>query len=412
MGAGVLLAVQLAVAAVGDPPLVAELAPGVPVLVSGKPLDVERQGQAAPFVADFDGDGRKDLLVGEAYKGRLRIYLNAGTNREPRFETFRLFRDGAADGRVWVNCIGFGPQLIDFDGDGIADMLSGSGRQQIIVFRGRPDHTFAPGEPVKEKSGQPLTLDYGLAVFAVDWDNDGKLDLLVGLCGPKGNGVYLLRNEGSKAHPQFADMQPLSAGGKPIEAPGKPPNRQSGPVAADWDGDGKLDLVVGCGDGSVIWYRNVGTREKPVFDKAEVLVAAPNGQAETREHGRKAKICVTDWNEDGRLDLLVGDEGEVFAKKLNAEEQNSLRAARTRQADSFREWGKVFREYRGLASEADAHAGADQAARLKAARDELVRLHTIREQSFEEEQSLTETRQTHGRVWLYLRKPLATKSRS
>ncbi len=411
MGAGIFVALQLAVSAAGDPTLAADLSPAVPVLVAGKPLDVELEGQAAPFVADYDGDGRKDLLVGEAYKGRLRIYLNKGTNREPRFENYRLFRDGAPDGRIWANCIGFGPDMIDFDGDGIPDMLSGSGRQQVIFFRGRADHTFAPGEPIKDKQGQPLKIDYGLAVFAVDWDNDGKLDLLLGLCGPHGNGVSILRNEGTQGRPQFSGAQPVLAGGQPIQVPGSPPHRQSGPVAADWDGDGKLDLIVGCGDGSVLWYRNVGTREKPVFATSEDLVAAPDDKPESREHGQSAKICVTDWNEDGRLDLLVGDQGEPFNKQLNADEQKSLDAARTRQSDSFRQWGKVFHDYRALAAQAESQAGADHSARLKAARDELVRLHTVRENGYEEEAALSQREQIHGRVWLYVRKPLATKGR-
>ena len=34
-----------------------ELLPPVPVLVGGKPLDVQREGHSAPFVGDFDGDG-------------------------------------------------------------------------------------------------------------------------------------------------------------------------------------------------------------------------------------------------------------------------------------------------------------------------------------------------------------------
>jgi hypothetical protein len=401
----------LALTALDDAAQAADLNPAIPVLVAGKPLDVELEGQAAPFVADFDGDGRKDLLVGESYKGRLRIYRNVGTNREPRFENYRLFRDGAPDGRIWANCIGFGPDMIDFDGDGIPDVLSGSGRQQVIVFRGRADHTFAAGEPVKDKKGQPLKIDYGVAAFAVDWDNDGKLDLLLGLCGPNGNAVYLLRNEGTKTQPEFTDPQPILAGGQPIQVPGSPPHRQSGPAAADWDGDGKLDLIVGCGDGSVRWYRNVGTREKPAFQTSVDLVAAPDGGPQSRDHGKSVKICVTDWNEDGRLDLLVGDQGEAFEKKLNPDEKKSLAAARTRQIDSFRQWGKAFREYREVAAQAESQAGTDLAARLKAARDELVRLHTIREKSYEEETSLSEPQQTHGRVWLYLRKPLATNGR-
>ena len=401
------LAVQMALAVIGEAPVAADLNPAAPVLVAGKPLDVEHQGQAAPFVADFDGDGKKDLLVGEAYKGRLRIYLNVGTNREPRFESYRVFQDGALGGRVWDNCMGFGPDWIDFDGDGYPDILSGSGRQQIIVFRGRADRTFAPGEPIKDKSGQPLEIDYGLAVFAVDWDNDGKLDLLLGMCGPNGNGVYLLHNGGTQTHPQYTSPQPIMANGKPIQVPGRPPHRQSGPVAADWDGDGKLDLVVGCGDGSVIWYRNVGTRAKPAFTDPQTLVATPDNLQKS-DHGHEAKICVTDWNEDGRLDLIIGDVGEEFVKQLNPEEHKLQVSAHNRQADYFKEWAKNFRDYRQLAGQTVPQGTADRQARetrLKSVRDKLVRLNSLREMSYDQEEELAERRQTHGRVWLYLRKP-------
>ncbi len=78
----------------------AELRQPVAICVNGVPLDVEHAGQAAPFVADVDGDGRKDLLVGEACMGRLRIYRNVGTNPQPRFEGFSVFLNGAAEGRV------------------------------------------------------------------------------------------------------------------------------------------------------------------------------------------------------------------------------------------------------------------------------------------------------------------------
>jgi hypothetical protein len=89
--------------AVAAPALAAdsgELLPPVPIPVDGRPLDVEREGHAAPFVGDFDGDGVRDLLVGQYFEGRLRVYRNTGTNARPRFESYTWFEVGGQPGRV------------------------------------------------------------------------------------------------------------------------------------------------------------------------------------------------------------------------------------------------------------------------------------------------------------------------
>ena len=49
----------------------------------GKPIDTEI-GHAAPFVADFDGDGVRDLLVGQFGGGILWIFRNDGTDTKPK----------------------------------------------------------------------------------------------------------------------------------------------------------------------------------------------------------------------------------------------------------------------------------------------------------------------------------------
>jgi hypothetical protein len=72
----------------------------IPIEAGGRPIDVEHVGHAAPFVGDVDGDGRKDLLVGEFYKGRLLIYRNAGTDAAPRFERAAIFKDGSPEGCI------------------------------------------------------------------------------------------------------------------------------------------------------------------------------------------------------------------------------------------------------------------------------------------------------------------------
>jgi hypothetical protein len=84
-------------------------APGVRLLTGDKPIDVTT-GHAAPYVYDFNGDGKRDLLVGEfgsgTYRGettsksslanaRLRVYLNKGSNASPRYDGFKYLQ---ADG--------------------------------------------------------------------------------------------------------------------------------------------------------------------------------------------------------------------------------------------------------------------------------------------------------------------------
>ncbi len=79
-----------------------ELKAPVQIKVNGRALDVERVGHSAPFVADFDGDGVRDLLVGQFHEGRLRVYRNTGSNRVPKFDSYTWFEAGGALGRVPV----------------------------------------------------------------------------------------------------------------------------------------------------------------------------------------------------------------------------------------------------------------------------------------------------------------------
>ena len=69
------------------------------VEADGKPIDVDI-GHAAPLVADFDGDGHFDLLVGQFGDGKLRIYRNLGDNKNPKFGGFAYFKAGGSEGKV------------------------------------------------------------------------------------------------------------------------------------------------------------------------------------------------------------------------------------------------------------------------------------------------------------------------
>src|SRR5437870_5814020 len=76
-----------------------ELLPPVRLEAAGKPIDTAI-GHAAPFVGDFDGDGVRDLLVGQFGDGLLWVFRNVGTNAEPKFAEGVKFKAGGKDGRV------------------------------------------------------------------------------------------------------------------------------------------------------------------------------------------------------------------------------------------------------------------------------------------------------------------------
>ena len=48
------------------------------VVAGGKPIQLESPGYAAPSWADMDGDGRKDLLVGQFRNGKIQVFKNLG----------------------------------------------------------------------------------------------------------------------------------------------------------------------------------------------------------------------------------------------------------------------------------------------------------------------------------------------
>src|SRR5262245_19137740 len=73
--------------------------PPVRLEAGGKAIDTSI-GHAAPFYGDLDGDGVKDLLVGQFGKGSLWIFRNEGTNAAPRLAGGTKFQAGGADGTV------------------------------------------------------------------------------------------------------------------------------------------------------------------------------------------------------------------------------------------------------------------------------------------------------------------------
>jgi hypothetical protein len=133
------------------------------------------------------------------------------------------------------------------------------------------------------------------------------------------------------------------------------PHGDAHPVAADWDGDGALDLILGCGSGAVLWYRNGGIPGMPRLEAPEVLfstvsLSASPGPRGLRRGAIRSKVCVTDWNRDGRLDLLIGDYqlGSGQSSRAPGEAAKPHEQARQRMTAALRRYAQTSAELQRL----------------------------------------------------------------
>jgi len=62
------------------------------LLCGGERIDVG--SYAAPLAVDWDGDGLKDLICGQFEEGRIRFYRNVGTETEPVFDSWVYLMNG------------------------------------------------------------------------------------------------------------------------------------------------------------------------------------------------------------------------------------------------------------------------------------------------------------------------------
>lgn len=276
-------------------------------------VEIVVESYSVPSLGDFDADGRPDLIVGEATGldnlGKVRIYRNVGTTDVPHFTGYVFAQTASGVLTVpRISCMGAFPRFVDWDKDGKGDLLIGLangtikiflnvGTAQSPVFDNGTDLTVGP-------AGSKVTLNVGARATPslVDWNNDGRRDLIV---GEMDGYINLFLNHGTDAAPDYLQGQLIQANGVNLDV-----GTRSSPVVVDIDGDHRKDLLVGDTEGKLYFYRNMGADASPVFDVATNLTA---GGTVIDLAATRARPFVCDYNHDGRLDILVGaSDGKVY----------------------------------------------------------------------------------------------------
>ena len=220
-------------------------------------LAFEESFRGGVFVAasDLDGDGRADVVVSADQGGGPRVRILSAGNPNTVIADFMGIDDPNFRGGSRV-------ALGDIDGDGTLDLVVGAGfggGPRVAVWDGASVLNGAPQRLVNDFFAFESTLRNGVYLTVGDIDGDGRADILAG-AGPGGSprvigfsGASLFAGQPSVIANFFAGNSD-DRGGVPISA-------------VDLDGDGRVEVFTGAGEGSLPLVRFTNPRTGAVIDE-------------------------------------------------------------------------------------------------------------------------------------------------